>query len=219
MKYICDWVRTHKYCLVMLYCLFYIPAFFTLERVSVPIFEAQCALDRAIPFIPVFVFPYFTWHLLFPGLLIYFMFKSRNDFMHLSINMFTGMTIALLIYAVLPSSIDLRPAVLGNSISEKICAVLYAMDTPTNVLPSIHVSSTVSIILAVRVSESLKNRRAVKTVIYIVSALIILSTMFIKQHSIYDVVSGAALSIVLWYIIPDRLYLKSSSKGVGLKEL
>ena len=90
------------------------------------------------------------------------------------------------------------------------------MDTPTNVLPSIHVSSTVSIILAVRVSESLKNRRAVKTVIYIVSALIILSTMFIKQHSIYDVVSGAALSIVLWYIIPDRLYLKSNSRGVQL---
>ena len=214
MKHLYDWVRTHKYCLVMLYFLFYVPAFFTLEKISVPIFDAQCAFDETIPFIPAFVFPYFTWHLLFPGLLIYFMLKNRNDFLHLSINMFTGMTIALLIYAVFPSGIDLRPTVLGNSLPEKICAALYAMDTPTNVFPSIHVSSTMSIILAVHTSEALKNKRAVKTIIYIVSALIILSTMFIKQHSIYDVISGAALSVVLWYIIPDRLYLKNTSKSV-----
>lgn len=200
MKYILNRIKEHKYCLAMLYFLFYLPAFFLLERISVPKITIYCPLDGMIPFIPVFVFPYFAWHVLFPSVLVFFMIKDRGAFLRLCFTMFTGMTISLIIYAVFPNGLNIRVPVEGNSLPEKICSLLYAIDTPTNVCPSIHVSSTLAISLTVQGAESLKEHKTAKILLHILSFLIIISTLFIKQHSVYDVLAGTALSIVLWII-------------------
>lgn len=200
MKYLLDWIKAHKYCLVLLYFLFYLPAFFILEKVSSPKVTVYCPIDGMIPFIPAFVFPYFAWHLLIPVILIFFMIKDREAFLRLCFTMFTGMTAALFIYAVIPNGLNIRVPVTGNSLSEKICSLLYSIDTPTNVCPSIHVSSTVAISFSVQNAYSLKKHRAIRILLHIVSVLIIVSTLFIKQHSVYDVIGGLVLTLILWFI-------------------
>lgn len=197
MKYLLDWIKAHKYCLVLLYFLFYLPAFFILEKVSSPKVTVYCPIDGMIPFIPAFVFPYFAWHLLIPAILIFFMIKDREAFLRLCFTMFTGMTAALFIYAVIPNGLNIRVPVTGNSLPEKICSLLYSIDTPTNVCPSIHVSSTVAISVSVQKARSLKKHKAVKIFLHITAILIIASTLFIKQHSVYDVLAGAALTLIL----------------------
>lgn len=95
-----------------------------------------------------FVIPYLPGSPCFAVSLGYFLFHSRRDFLDLCFIMFTGMTICLLIYTVLPNGLQLCPAVVRDNLFASIAGMLYAIDTPTNVCPSIHVSSTVAMILS-----------------------------------------------------------------------
>ena len=198
LKHISDYIKNHKYCLAMLYFLLYLPAFYILEQIDGAKTIIHCPLDDAIPFIAPFIFPYFSWHLLFPLMLIFLMIKDKDAFLELCFVMFTGMTVSLIVYLIFPNGLDIRTPIIGNSIPERLCAFLYSADTPTNVFPSIHVSSTVAIALAVRHSKMFYNHRTAKISIYILCTLIILSTLFVKQHSVYDVLVGAVLSLMIY---------------------
>ena len=61
--------------------------------------------------------------------------------------------------------------------------VLYKTDTPTNVLPSIHVFNSIGAGIAISHSNDLKKHRWIQISAYILAALIILSTMFLKQQT------------------------------------
>lgn len=73
----------------------------------------------------------------------------REDFWRLCLPLFSGMTIALACYAVLPTALDLRPYwVPGSDIFAQTVRFLYRTDTATNVCPSIHVFNSVTLLLA-----------------------------------------------------------------------
>ena len=141
------WIREHPYALCLLYFIPYLIYFELLEAFAVPKFIIHCPLDDWIPFHEGFVIPYFAWFPMLAVSLGYFLFHSRRDFLDLCFIMFTGMTICLLIYTVLPNGLQLRPAVVRDNLLARIAGMLYAIDTPTNVCPSIHVSSTVAIMI------------------------------------------------------------------------
>ena len=73
-------------------------------------------------------------------------------------------------------------------------AHLYKTDTPTNICPSIHVYNTVAVMLGLWRTDSSMHRKAFRIPMNIIGVLIILSTMFIKQHSVLDVAAAFALS-------------------------
>lgn len=70
--------------------------------------------------------------------------------------------------------------------------MIYSMDTPTNVLPSIHVYNSIGAMAAIAHSTSLKKHRGVQIGSYVLGILIIFSTVFLKQHSITDVIAALA---------------------------
>ncbi len=72
--------------------------------------------------------------------------------------------------------------------------VLYKTDTPTNVLPSIHVFNSIGAGIAISHSNDLKKHRWIQISAYILAALIILSTMFLKQHSVTDVIAAVTMA-------------------------
>lgn len=67
---------------------------------------------------------------------------------------------------------------------------LYESDTPTNILPSIHVYNSVAVFLALNSSPQLSRWKKVRFSCGLLSGLIILSTMLLKQHSVVDVSLG-----------------------------
>ena len=75
--------------------------------------------------------------------------------------------------------------------------LLRSIDTPTNVCPSIHISSTVSIAIVGLRCKLFRGNLPVHALIWTMTILITLSTLFLRQHSVIDVVAGAALSLVL----------------------
>ena len=70
--------------------------------------------------------------------------------------------------------------------------MIYSVDTPTNVLPSIHVYNSIGAMAAIAHSTSLKKHRGV------LGILIIFSTVFLKQHSITDVIAALAMACMIY---------------------
>ena len=64
----------------------------------------------------------------------------------------------------------------------------------------LHVYNTLCIMVAVIKSGGLKNKWLIKAFTVVLSVLIILSTLFLKQHSFIDLLAALALYAVLYVI-------------------
>lgn len=194
-----NWLKRYPLAKIPLcyFTLFYLPGFFLLERLVVPKYTIHCFLDDWIPFCEYFLIPYALWFPLLAGSLLYFLLKSDQDFLRLCFLMFVGMAICLLIYWILPNGLDLRPEIQRDNLFCRLMQFTYTVDTPTNVCPSIHVSSTTAIHWVVWHSPLLKNRRWIRWGSGVLTVLICLSTVFLKQHSVVDVACGILLTAVL----------------------
>ena len=114
-----------------------------LENRYVPAYHVvHTVFDDMIPFCEVFIVPYMLW---FPYMVIavlYFIFinKDKKEYWQLAGNMIMGMTVFLVVSYLYPNIQHLRPEILPReNIFADAVRALYATDTPTNILPSIHV--------------------------------------------------------------------------------
>lgn len=203
-------ITAHPIAFALIFFLFYFAGFFGLERlVSQPKYILYCGLDSLIPFNEWFIFAYAAWFVLIPWALITLLIRDRRNYFYLCAVMFSGMAISLLIYLLFPNGVQLRPeTIAGDNIAARLVQLIWAVDTSTNVCPSIHVSTTVAIFFAVARSRVWRRRSLVVGVCGAVAVLICLSTMFLKQHSAIDVLCGATLTLLL-HLLVSRLMARS----------
>lgn len=197
-------IKKYKHAIpILVYMVFYLIAFFMVEQYTKDNYHlVHAALDDKIPFLEIFVIPYFCWFGYVACFVLYFIFFDKENYWQLFWFLVSGMTIFLIVSAVYPNGQELRPETFArDNIFTRMIASLYETDTPTNLLPSIHVYNSLGIHIAVMKSEKLKNHRIVRICSGILCTLIILSTMFIKQHSVVDVVLAFALAVVAYVII------------------
>lgn len=191
-------LREYRHGLLLLYFPFYLWAFTCLEkRTPEKIHIINCALDNYIPFIEVFIIPYLLWfaYCIFFGL--YFFFKEKETFCRMMYVGMIGMTLFVIVSYLYPNGLTLRPETFArDNIFVRLVQFIYATDTPTNVLPSIHVFNSMGIMFTVKNSETLKDNALAQWGSVILTTLIVLSTMFLKQHSIIDVMTGMTLACV-----------------------
>lgn len=182
----------------VVYFVFYMITFLFLERYVVPQFIIYSRFDDYIPFCEWFLIPYFLWFPLVPATFYYFYKTNLNDYVKLCKIMLTGLTICLALYFLFPNGQNLRAPILGDNILCRLVGMLRSADTSTNVCPSIHVFVSVSLALLFQGSVELRQKHpAVRMGLILLSGLICMSTVFLKQHSIVDVACGAALSLIL----------------------
>ena len=122
------------------------------------------------------------------------------------------MTIFLIISTIYPNGHYLRPTSFerDNIFVDMVCA-LYATDTSTNLFPSIHVYNSIAIHAVICHCDDFKKNRFVRYGSALLMVSIILATMFLKQHSVFDVVTGIALALFMVH----RTY---NSRTYSLKE-
>lgn len=196
-------VRKYKHAWVLLYIFIYMPWFMFLEKhVTTNYHVIQIRLDEHIPFIEYFIIPYLLWFVFIVAAFLYFFFTDVPGFYKLAKFMFTGMTIFLIISTVFPNGQDLRPVVFErDNIFVDMVRTLYRADTCTNVFPSLHVFNSLSVCVAVSESSALKKHRGVRIGTYVLAGLIILATMFLKQHSVLDVIGASVMAYVLYQFV------------------
>ena len=194
----------------IVYFVFYVVCFMLLEEYARPKFWISSDLDAYIPFCAAFLIPYLAWFPLVPGMFWYFYKREPESFIHLSRMTIIGLTICLAIYALFPNGQLLRRPIVGDDILSQLVILLRKTDTPTNVCPSIHVFMTVAVALAGVRSRAMSTQRSRQAALVVLSVLICMSTVFLKQHSVVDVVCGVALSLGL------DMVLRRSSVGMGI---
>ena len=196
------WVTDHPVWFAILFFIFYFTGFFTLEHlVTEPVYLLHCRLDDLIPFNEWFVIPYVVWFLFVPGMVLFFLRKSKEDYIKCCKVIYGGMSICLLIYYLFPNGLSLRQPLEDKNICCMIVNQLRSADTPANVCPSIHVSSTIGILFVLFNSEKLKKYRKLKATMLVLGTFICISTVVIDQHSVVDAVCGMMLSAVLFYLV------------------
>lgn len=197
------YIQEHKYVLLVLYVPVYLIWFALVERM-VPSTEgcwvSYMPLDDKIPFLPGFILAYVLWYpfLIFP-VIVMLLKNDRRAFIRYGAFIIAGFSISLTICMIWPNCQLLRPAVVDTS---NLCGwlvnAIYTADTPTNVLPSMHVVGCMGVLAAVFDSQYLKKARIPAL---IVAVAICAATVFVKQHSILDVFAALALSLVLYLVI------------------
>ena len=112
-----NWCSRHPVWFMAFYALFYLTFFALLERtIQSPDLWVHCRLDDLIPFCKYAIVPYLLWFPWIPFTLFYLLYKApRGDFWRLCLPLFTGMTMALLFYAIVPNGLALRPRFVPGS--------------------------------------------------------------------------------------------------------
>lgn len=203
MSKIKNFIKEYPHCWVFLYAFIYLPGFYFVEHMTDITYNMiHSPLDDLIPFCEYFVIPYYIW---FPYMLVVFLyifFTSKKEFYQVATLIISGMTLFLIVSYIYPNAHGLRPETFANdNIFTQLVAFTYTIDTPTNILPSIHVYNSIACHIGVMKSEKLRNNKVIRGLSLIVSVSIVLSTVFIKQHSIIDGILAGILIIIMYVLI------------------
>ncbi|MCR5734776.1 MAG: phosphatase PAP2 family protein [Lachnospiraceae bacterium] len=189
--------------MIPLYAAFYLPCFILLERAEgIKYHIIHMKIDDYIPFCEYFIIFYYLWFIYMIISVAYCVFTDRDIFYKSFTFLAVGMTLFLIISFVFPNAQHLRPVTFArDNVFTDMVRYLYSVDTPTNVFPSLHVFNAIGAHLAIVFNKQFKNNRTVKGTSLVICTGIILSTVFLKQHSLFDVIGACVMALALYPVI------------------
>ena len=198
----------YPYYWVSLYFVFYMIWFAWVEsRANLPYHVIHFPLDDYIPFCEYFVIPYILWFGYIAVVYLWLFFHDKSAFFKYIAVIYTGMTLFLIICTIYPNGLTLRQSiVLNDNVFSRIVDFLQKTDTCTNVLPSIHAYNSIGCMIAILKSNGMKSHKILKISSVVLTVLIIMSTMFLKQHSVIDVASAVIMSVVFYFVFYLLIY-------------
>lgn len=163
-------------------------------------YSMHCPLDDMIPFCEWFLIPYLFWFVYLIGTIVYTFFFDVAAFKRMMYFIIITYSITMLIYLVFPTCQDLRPTQFArDNVLTRFVAWFYNFDTNTNVCPSIHVLGSVAAMLGLCDCRRLQNPK-LKLLFILLCVLICISTVFMKQHSVLDVLAALPLCVIAYPI-------------------
>ena len=161
-------------------------------------------LDYYIPFCELFVIPYMFWFLYLVGIHLYTLLYDVDSFRRLMRFIIITYTAAVLTYFIYPTCQNLRPIEFErDNILTRFMVSFYTFDTNTNVCPSIHVIGSVAVWAAGWNAPKLQKKRW-KVGFTVTTILICLSTVFLKQHSVVDIIAALPICVIAYWICYRR---------------
>ena len=104
------WSRRRPHLWFQLYWVVYLIWFFWLDlTITDPKYIIHSPVDDLIPFNEWFIFPYCSWFVLLAAVTALLWWFDTASYDKLCLMMFSGMTLCLIIYMVLPNGLDIRP--------------------------------------------------------------------------------------------------------------
>jgi membrane-associated phospholipid phosphatase len=157
----------------------------------------KSSLDKYVPFLPVFVYPYlfalFWWSAC--SIWAFSKMDQRRLITFIVAVIISSLT-AYLIYIFFPTHV-IRPEFENNGLSRILLGYVYEFDRPYNTFPSGHTYFTTLIFLFWQ-----EWKPGQKTLWAIITVTILASTLFVHQHYIIDLIGGIGLAGIA-FIISD----------------
>lgn len=197
MKRFLLWLRKNPHVWWSLLLFYLLALYFLAENCVTGDYHAtQTALDAYIPFFAPAVGAYFLWFPLLAGTGFWLMAKDGRGFRDYMWFLAVCFTISAAVYFLWPSGQDLRPDLSApKNLFERALARIYAMDTNTNVFPSLHVSCSVGAVLSLRDSATTR-KNGIRPLAAVLAVVIIASTVLVKQHAVLDIPGGIAAALL-----------------------
>ena len=180
----------------------YLLAFVIVERVNIgaEYHTIHMFMDDLIPFSEFFVIPYLSWHVVSLIMIVYLFRNDRPVFRKMMQFFIVGAILSFAAFLIYPSCHSLRPdSFEHDNIFTWIVSMIYLLDTPTNVCPSMHVIGSMGLMFAAMYANERMSIGA-KTAMAVTVFFICVSTLFVKQHSIVDAVVALPVSFAAWGI-------------------
>ena len=161
-------------------------------------------IDNYIKLWPIWAVPYLLSIYWWAGSMIWATIKMEfKMFAELFLCLSLTILLSYIIYLVFPTYVD-RPMVNGDDFLTKLILFIYGNDRPYNVLPSNHTYTT--LIISTFWSRWLP---MYKPMWISIAVIVILSTLFTKQHAVLDLIAAALLTLICYeltgYIIKKRM--------------
>lgn len=153
-------------------------------------------VDQLIPFTTFFVLFYVLYYP-FIVLPLFIHLKKKTIFRKILAAMMFVTVCSFTTYALYQTEVE-RPFVQPEGLLYQLVHFIYIFDKPLNVFPSLHVSLTTLAFLVLW-----KFKRKIAYYSAPIAGGIVLSTVFIKQHYVVDVIGGLLLAIISYFIIVE----------------
>jgi membrane-associated phospholipid phosphatase len=183
--------RPHGAVLAVAYVVFsatYLPInFFSVGRDAATLFLPG---EEQIPFLPIWEYFYVLSY--FVGPLLFFTVRDWTTLSRLLRATAAALLVAYATYLVFPVYFE-RPHLEVDSLHTWLLSIEY-LDKPYNHFPSLHVTLSWLAVFASQV------RRPARVALVLTAIGISVSTIFVKQHYIVDVIYGFALATATWWL-------------------
>lgn len=167
-------------------------------------YPIHCALDDAIPFHEGFLIPYVIWYGFIVGMHLYTMFYDVPAFRAYTKFMAISLTMSTCVFLLFSSCQNLRPVTFErDNVLTRVVQLIYSVDTNTNVFPSEHVIGSIAVLAAAIHTESLRTPKRI-TVIAVTAFFTSIATVFLKQHSVLDVIAAFPICIIAYWICYEK---------------
>lgn len=164
----------------------------------------HCFLDDLIPFREGFLIFYASWYFLIVGVHLYTLLYDADTFRRYTKFLCISVVISTATFLLYPSCQELRPAVFPrDNFLSRLVGLIYAVDTNTNVFPSEHVLGAFAAVAAAAHTRGLR-KPGILAALTVLAVLICASTMFLKQHSVCDVLGALCLCPIVYFICYEK---------------
>lgn len=168
--------------------------------------------DEMLPFVSVFVLPYI---LAYVQWIVGYLLIARTD-KEYCLKIFRGEILAkilvCIIFIVLPTTME-RAVVTDDGLCSMLVEIIYKMDSPVNLFPSIHCLES-WICFRSSLNQKYFSVRYM-TIMGVMTLFVILSTVFIKQHVIMDAIG--AIIVAEMGLLAGKITWRS--KGIKSKAI
>ncbi len=154
--------------------------------------------DHHIPFVPMFVLIYFGSYIYWVAGVWHVGSRGREALYELLTAAILSFGVCLLFFVFLPTTI-VRPEITESGVFNELMRLLYRLDTPQNLFPSMHCMNSWLIFIAVRGRKEYS--KWVRIFFCVFSLFVFASTVFVKQHFLIDIVAGVLLAEIMTLVV------------------
>jgi membrane-associated phospholipid phosphatase len=163
--------------------------------------NVKIALDDLIPRLPIFVVPYLLF-LPWLWLIVIYAWLKKKSFYQLALSLTIVNLIAYVVYLSFQTIVP-RDLVVENDIFSNILRLIYENDLPYAALPSLHCGLS-----AVAATYFVLRKSKWAPAFVSMAALVVISTLFTKQHFVLDAITGVILgtgvTVLMFKLLPSN---------------
>ncbi len=169
-------------------------AYLLIQHTKHPVHDMARSVDEKIPLVPQFILAYVMWYPLLAVFPLVLYSIDSAVYSQYIISIIVDIVISLAVYWFYPTSFK-RPKAPEDSFSGRMLGLMYIIDYKgLNCMPSMHCSMCFIIIYYAFVCSGMMV--GLQFLFAGVALLIVVSTVFIKQHVLIDVISALPLACI-----------------------